>query len=437
MKRGNGSAAPSRAVTAWTQGLLCVAIVACGVIVGGLLHEPEPELTTAPIPATTTVEPAPPTYSFVTPPVTYPTTIPGCASVEPPSEDSAFGFVAAGSPVYDNPRYPWFSGRKAVAMSEALRGALPDGVAVDFAPARESLLFQPIVDAPADHPEFSGFTGAYATVRRGDRTGRLQVNVQRSDRPVPPCVAGALDERRLLDDGVTVDTQDTWSETNGVRTLTRSAQAYVPDGTVVTVFSDNNPDGSRPASAVPLSVDELRALATTPGMRVTAPVPAGTPDAPESCDIRGIRDEESPAIDQGEAERLNKVLAAIPLDDLSLNRPLGALLPGEFDNGGLCQVVRVTRAAGPSQLEVVITVGAEEPSGSSDKQVVDTRRLPDGTVVENRESPGWSPATRGVVVTYRSGTRVAVDSSAEDRSALLTFAQLEAIGLAPGLEVSR
>ncbi|WP_245914069.1 hypothetical protein [Nocardia fluminea] len=224
--------APSPAVQHWTVGLTCVAIVATGYLIAGLLHEPEPELTTVPITTTTSEPPEPAEYSYVTPPVTFPAQIPGCDVVEPPRPAQSFSMVTFKTPEYDNPSYPWFSGPKAVAMSQALRAALPAGVEIAFAPVDRSLIFQPILDDPTQDKGFGGWTDARATLLRGDRSGSLSVNVRESTMPIPSCVAGDLDERRRLPDGTIVDTHDTWSETNGVRTLTRSAIAYLPDGSV-------------------------------------------------------------------------------------------------------------------------------------------------------------------------------------------------------------
>lgn len=444
---GDGPASePSRAVSGWTTGLVCVAIVACGVIAGGLLHEPERELTTAP-PTTTSASPQPdrePTY--VTPPVTYPTQIPGCPVVDPPGEGGSFGWVTTGESEYDNPAYPWFSGPKAVAMSEALRAALPAGVAIDFAPADRSLFFQPIVEAP-EPAELGGFTSADGTVRRGDRAGWMSVTVRQSNDPVRPCVAGELDERRHLPDSATVDIQDSWSEIDGVRTLSRGVTAYLPDGSVISAYATNGTSDALPAGEVPLTIDELVALVTAPGLAVTAPVPPGTPGPPEACST-GL--DETPAIDEPTARRLNAVLAGVRLDGVTLDRPLGDLRPGGWDDGGLCQTVRADAGGQQSRLSIEITTGqplptSTEPSSSLGDRVATGRTLADGSVVETEEStvgvasrsgvPG-TELTRTVTVTHPSGTRIEVSSRAGDPAQPLPTALLETIALTPGLEVS-
>ncbi|MFI9402421.1 hypothetical protein [Nocardia sp. NPDC052316] len=446
-------AQPSRAVSGWTVGLVCVAIVASGVIVGGLLHEREPELTTKPVPTATAATSRPPVGgSYVTPPVAFPVEIPGCAVVEPPSQDGLTAWASYGTFGYDNPAYPWFSGPKAVAMSRALRDALPGDVTVAFASDDQSLLFQPILDDPEDSAgpqEAGGWTTASGTLRRGAAEGQLMVTVRQSTAPVPPCVAGDLDERRRLADGTTVDVQDTWYEIDKVRTLSRTAHAYLPDGTSVTAAAtdtDQRADGTGHSGTVPVTVDELAALATTPGLRVTTPVPPGTPDVPESCS--GVSETGGP-IDEGVARRLDAVLARIPLDGLTLDRPLGQLRPAGPGASGVCQAVRISTPGRESRLSVAIATAQPlpaDPPPNRDGDRVTARRLPDGTVVETRESrfsvqsqqPAAQPVAqtmRTVTVTRPSGTRVQVSSTADDPIEPFPFAQLEAIATTPELEV--
>ncbi|MFD6157040.1 hypothetical protein ACFWF7_04830 [Nocardia sp. NPDC060256] len=444
---------PSRTVTGWTVALVCVAIVACGVIVGGLLHKPEPELTTAPVPASTTRAPEV-DRSYVTPPVVFPVDIPGCDVVQPPGDGKLTGFAAIDNFGYDNPAYPWFSGPKAVAMSRALQDALPDGVALPFAAADQALFFRPIVDpdnGSGVRPDFGGWTTASGDLRRGGKAGELMVSVRKFAAPVPPCVAGDLDERRHLPDGTTVDVHDTWYAVGKVRTLTHSADAYLTDGTVVTTRATDAGQDSSHSGTVPLTIDELAAIATAPGLRVTAPVPSGTPDVPESC---GTGVETGTTIDQDAAHRLNAVLAQISLDGLTLDRPLGQLQPASAIMGkasGVCQAVRITTPGRQSKLSVAISAGQPLPDQSAAAYApygerVTSRQLPDGAVVENRESrytrtpnqPDAQPISvtdRNVTVTRRSGTRVKVSSNAEGSTDPLPFEQLESIAVTPGLEV--
>ncbi|MFC8528655.1 hypothetical protein [Nocardia sp. NPDC057227] len=412
---GNGDDRDAPPVNRWQLGLTCAAIVATGYLVAWLVHEPEPA--------------APAGRSYITPPVEYPVQIPGCDAVEPPRQPRLLGASYFDEYEYDNPSYPWFSGPKAGAMTQALRAALPGDVDIAFAPVTSSLVFQPILGEPPEDEGFGDSTAARATLLRSDRAGRLMVTVRRSGTPIPRCVAGALDERRHLPDGTIIDIHDTWYEIKGYRTLSRTATGYLPDASVVRANATGEaPDGR--ARGVPLTIDELVALVTDPALRVSTPVPPGTANPPESC-MRYLPLE--PVIDQAQARRWDAVLARIPLDGVTLDRPLGALLPGE--RGGVCQTVRVTTPGLQSRLIVEISIGKPLPQ-EADASPYDraTRRLPDGAVVEStaeRTAP-----FRTVTVTRPSGVQVRV-SSADASDEPLPFAMLEEIALDPEFEVSR
>ncbi|WP_137723018.1 hypothetical protein [Prescottella subtropica] len=451
-----GSGSPSRRIAAWSFGLSVVSVVAAGVVVAGLLHTPEPELTTAP-PTTTTPPPSPerPEYSYVTPSVTYPTQITGCDVVEPPSKGEFVAYLRDKSPGYDNPTYPWFSGPKALAMSEALVGALPAGTEVEFASPEASLYFRPIVSDEESAPDLGGSTDTSGTLLRGDARGSLWVSVQQNADPVPPCVAGALDARRTLGDGTVVDVQDTWSETDGERTLSRSATAYTTDGSRIHLSaSDSSYSGGEEklSGTVPLSIDELVTLATLPALRVTAPVPPGTGMPPTSC---AASVEGGPAIDRTTAARVGAALAVVPLPGVTTDRPLGALWPAGYDAGTLCQAVQVTTPGSESELRVAISGGQDLPNtsetssgrGSYDGTVTEFRTLADGSIVERREhhyaqvgmeagAQSTQMTSRTVAVTRPSGGYVQAVSNAAVPVPPLSFEQLEAIVLAPGLEVT-
>lgn len=455
----DNEAGTSRTVAAWTFGLSLVSVVAVGVVVAGFLHSPEPELTTAP-PTTPppTTEPERPEYTYVTPSVTYPTQIPGCDVVERPGESEWIAYSSLDEYGYDNPDYPWFSGAKAGAMSQALREALPTGVEVAFASPDQSLIFQPIMsgERPEDGgPDFGGDTNAGATVSRNGKSGSLSVSVKQSSDPLPACVAGYLDARKTLADGTVVDVLDTWSETNGVRTLSRSARAYVPDGTRASAYSSDAEyrDDETNSGTVPLTVDELVSIVTAPGLHVTAPVPPGSVTPLESCSSP-VEQGSGAAIDRATTERFNAALAALPLDGITMDRPLGELWPAEYDDDAVCQSTRVTTPGLESTLDIAIAGGQElpstsaapEPSGTRDRTTV--RQLPDGTVVEQRESSFTSTSMRGgseaklstrrvVTATRPSGTLVRVSSGADSPAAPLSFDQLDAIALTPGIEVPR
>lgn len=333
--------------------------------------------------------------------------------------------------------------------------ALPAGVEVEFASPDRSLIFQPIMsDGRTEGADFGGDTSAGATVLRNGKPGSLSVSVQQSTDPVPACVAGYLDARRVLADGTVVDVLDTWSETNGVRTLARSARAYAPDGTRVSAnstdaaYTDGNATNS---GTVPLTIDELVSIVTAPGLRVTAPVPPGTGTPPESC-YPPVEEGSGSVIDRATAQRLGTVLAAVHLDGVTFDRPLGELWPTEYDDSAVCQTVRVTTPGQESTLEIAITGGqalpASDPASSYDGPITTYRRTPDGALIEHSQHSSTGVSMRGgseathetrriVTVTRSSGTMIRVASAADAPAAPLSFEQLDAIALVPGIEAPR
>ncbi|MFD4181273.1 hypothetical protein [Rhodococcus sp. NPDC058514] len=391
-------------------------VIALGVVVAGLLNDGGGE---------------------------YSAQIPGCDVVKPPAESRRINIGWAGYPSYDNPRYQWFSGPKATAMTAALADALPGDAEVEFAPLSQSLLFQPILDLSdavvepegVNAEDFGGSTSAQGVLTSGEESGSLMIDVRQARSTVPPpCVAGELDRRSTLPDGTVIDIRE---RANG---LARSVMAYLPDGTGMWVRAKAEESGPSP-----LTIEELTAIVTTPGLRVTTPVPAGTPSPPEPCSAK----EDEPAtyeFDRATVDRLNRVLddqwQRRPDGPATLDRPLGSLWLSDLDAGrsGVCEVLTVTTPEAESRLRVSITAEApprmeqpEDPDGPRRS----TSTLPDGTVVERVEaSPAAVTETiRSVTVTKPSGVQIQVSSSAQAPAAPLRLDELESIATAPGLEL--
>jgi hypothetical protein len=121
----------------------------------------------------------------------------------------------------------------------------------------------------------------------------------------------------------------------------------------------------------------------------------------------------------------------------------------------VCQAVRVTTPGGESTLTVAVAAGQPRPSVTPDGEAptpatgsgfVETRELPDGTVIQRQEytlttqgiAAGSAPVTsvtRTVTVTRPSGTRVDVTSRADVPADPLPMERLEQIATTPGLEV--
>lgn len=376
--------------------------------------------------------------------------IPGCETVRLPEtggEQSIQSFI--GESKYDNPRFPWFGARKAMAMSRAAIAALPSRAELQFARPTESLIFQPITDFGDPVP--SGSTNAYGDIVTGVARGRLQIVVGKGSGSVPPCVDGYLDERRSLPDGTVVDVLETSQEADGVRTISREATAYVSDGSHVRAIADDRigEDQEGRSGLVPLGIDDLVHIASSPGLRVSAPVPPGTPEPPPDCGF-SVGSATGVPVSGDQARRLDAVLAAA---DFPGARPGPLRLSDDFA-GVLCTVVPGPDPA--AELDISIIGGQPLPvEGRPDPSFgppMSFRRLADGSVVQTDDSfaapPGEDPEgsyprrSRTVIVTRPTGTRITVRSLAAPTvvaggptfsASPVDLARLEAIALTPGL----
>ncbi|MFC9836501.1 hypothetical protein ACFVKB_22180 [Rhodococcus sp. NPDC127530] len=426
----------------WFDVVVIVSTVAAGTVVAGLLNDAE---NGEPV--------ADRAYSYVLEPAPYPAQIPGCDVVEPPSEPERVNFATVGSDEYDNPRYPWFSGAKAAAMTQAAVDALPDSVELVFASPSQSLQFEPITDVdPSAFPQegdpelFNGSTNARGSLIRDGHVGTLTVDVQAWDRPMLPCVAGALDRRDTRPDGTVLDTLDTWYEINGVRTLERRVVAYLPDGTriVATANDADNTDpraGSRHSGHVPLTLDELTAIVTTPSLAVTAPV---IPAVPLMRSCGAFTDWNGPELTRDKVARLDRALearwASMPgNNDLTLDRPIGSLRLTDAGKDNVCEVVTVTSTAGAGRLEIVVVSG--QPASSPQDEYlneIDPNRIttvsPDGSTVTRGYYPDHGSAYFSI--TLPSTQQIIISTTPIRGSTVpVTLAQIEYLATAPELDL--
>lgn len=438
---------PSRTKRRWTYGLIAVSIVAVAVVIVGLaLPRPEPERTTAP--PTSTEAPsgaaAPTENNVVDEPFDPKAPIPGCDSVEVP--DTGEGRITSKFTTdearYDNPRFPWFTGPKATAMSNALREVLPAGAELQFARRTESLIFQPITDFGDAEP--TGATNAYGSVVNGDASGQLQVAVEKTSSPAPACVAGQLDERRTEPDGTVIDLHDTWREVNGVRTNTRTARAHVADGSSIDAIADDRTGDKKDfrSGRVPLTIDDLVRIVSDRRLHVSDPVPADTPAPREKC-LAFYGGAEGPEVTAEQARKLDRVLATVDVDG---RRPL-PLQPSDSTSNALCTTIPA--AGSTPQLDISIAGGQKPPVEQRPDPTAGGRstfrRLDDGTVVQtlsdfyssapmDNPGAGVTEMSTTAIVTRPNGNQVA--ATARSSSApTLPAAVLEKIALTPGLEL--
>ncbi|MFF2058426.1 hypothetical protein [Rhodococcus qingshengii] len=393
----------------WRDGLVIVSIVALGTVVAAVTNEDTG------------------------------TSIPGCESVELPGPPVRFNYGFAGESGYDDPDYPWFSGPKATAMSDALLESLPSDVEVVFASPSQSLEFAPIQNYRGasfpdgvDPIEFSGSTSAKGTLTRVGRTADISVQVRAWDQPVPPCLEGLVDRREHLENGTVLDIADFEDEVASDVGGERGVVAYLGDGSRVVASVDTSTGTSSDASPL-LTMDELIALAIAPGLAVTAPVPDSTPPPMASCYTDSVN--AGPPASRMDIDRLNQLLDARWKDlgaaGVTLERPLGSLVPDDYGQGGVCERIVASTADGSSDVEISVGTAVPEPG--------DTLTLPGSTTVTRLVDPdGAVPAT--VRVVHPSGETVVVTqfvtSAGSTSASPLTIEQLEFIATTPGLVIS-
>lgn len=393
----------------WRDGLVIVSIVALGTVVAAVTNED----TGA--------------------------SIPGCESVESPGPPVRFNYGFAGEPGYGDPDYPWFSGPKATAMSDALLESLPSDVEVVFASPSQSLEFAPIQNYRGasfpdgvDPIEFSGSTSAKGTLTRVGRTADISVQVRAWDQPVPPCLEGLVDRREHLENGTVLDIADFEDEVASDVGGERGVVAYLGDGSRVVASVDTSTGTSSDASPL-LTMDELIALAIAPGLAVTAPVPDSTPPPMASCYTDSVN--AGPPASRMDIDRLNQLLDARWKDlgaaGVTLERPLGSLVPDDYGQGGVCERIVASTADGSSDVEISVGTAVPEPG--------DTLTLPGSTTVTRLVDPDGS-GDDTVRVVHPSGETVVVTqfvtSAGSTSASPLTIEQLEFIATTPGLVIS-
>jgi len=428
----------------WFDVVVILSTIAAGTVVAGLLNDPGPNEHTTDGAYTYAFEPAP-----------YPARIPGCDVVEPPSDPERVNFATVGPGEYDNPRYPWFSGAKAAAMTQAAVDALPDSVELVFASPRQSLQFEPITDVdPANFPQeedadlFNGSTNARGSLARDGHVGTLTVDVQAWNRPVLPCVTGALDRRDTRPDGTVLDTLDTWYEINGVRTLERTVDAYLPDGTriVATANDADNTDpraGSRHSGQIPLTLDELTAIATTPSLAVTAPV---IPAVPLMRSCGAFTDWNGPELTRDKVTRLDQALearwASMPgNNDLTLDRPIGSLRLTDAGKDNVCEVLTVTSATGAAGRLDIVVVSGQPASSRQDEYLneIDPNRITTVSTEGSTLTRGFYPAHGSAYfsITRPSTQQIIISTTPIKGSTVpITLEQIEYLATATELDLS-
>lgn len=365
--------------------------------------------------------------------------IPGCETVVPAGSGVSFAVGFHASSTYDNADYPWLTASKATTMSRSLLGALPAGVELEYAEPSRSLVFQPIDDYPDDMslPEgievadFGGNSRATGFVVRDGVRAELTASVKARDHGVPPCIEEFVDERVTAADGTVVDSLDAVSDSDGVRTQRRTAVAYAP-GTTVSVNMIHRGDGG----PLPLTVEQMRSIVLEPGLRISTPVPAGTPAPRRDCGA--WQESYTESLSREVVDRVGAALTAkwaATLPEVSTNRPIGDLVPGPEGSGSACNTVQVSTPRDSGQIDVTISSasgdGWREPDVSSTPGRTRTT-LSDGTVVTTDlgRPLGNTQIPHSVAILRPSNTLIQfqVENGPD-------FDSLIAVGSGPGLDL--
>lgn len=152
--------------------------------------------------------------------------------------------------------------------------------------------------------------------------------------------------------------------------------------------------GGRHSGHIPLTLDELTAIATTGSLAVTAPA---LPAVPLMRSCGAFTDGNGPELTQEKVARLDRALearwASMPGNsDLTLDRPIGSLRLTDFGKDNVCEVVTVESPAGAGRLDIAVVSGrsASSPQDEYLNEIDPDRaitRLPDGSTVTLRGLP--------------------------------------------------
>ncbi|GCE38449.1 hypothetical protein Rhow_001501 [Rhodococcus wratislaviensis] len=243
-----------------------------------------------------------------------------------------------------------------------------------------------------------------------------------------------------------LDLLDTWYEVNGVRTLERTVVAYLPDGTriVATANDADNTDpraGGRHSGRIPLTLDELTAIATTGFLAVTAPV---LPAVPLMRSCGAFTDGNGPELTQEKVARLDRALearwASIPGNsDLTLDRPIGSLRLTDFGKDTICEVVTAESAAGEGRLEIVVVSGqpASTPQDEYLNEIDPNRTTTvsaDGTIVTLGFYPEHGSAYFSLILPSTQQIIISI-TPIKGSTVPVTLAQIEYLATAPELDL--
>ncbi len=168
--------------------------------------------------------------------------------------------VATGpTDVYGQPVPAWLTKSKATNMATAFAASIPTGVHLS-APAASARV--PLPFAAGSH-----LAGGGVVVSAGSARAFLSIDVQMWDKGAPPCTANLAHRYTSADGSITDVIDEPGTSETGHYML---AESYRPDGTLVNVGLNNSGGIVPPTANLPLTVQQLAAIAAAPALAITA-----------------------------------------------------------------------------------------------------------------------------------------------------------------------
>lgn len=159
--------------------------------------------------------------------------------------------------VYGQSGLAWLTKEKAARMAAAFAAAMPAGVHLSAPDASTDA-------GPLPFAAGSGVPGGGVVITAGSTRAYLTIYVVMSSSGVPPCTT-QVTHRYTSPDGTITDVF--YQPRDGFM----GAQSYRPDGTLVGVGFNNSGNIVPSTYTLPLTVQQLAAIAATPALAITAP----------------------------------------------------------------------------------------------------------------------------------------------------------------------
>lgn len=161
--------------------------------------------------------------------------------------------------VYGRPVPAWLTKSKAANMATAFTASIPPGVHLAAPDASAQV--------PPPFAAGSNLAGGGVVVSAGSARAFLTIDVQMWGKGAPPCTANLAHRYTSADGSITDVIDESGTSETGHYML---AESYRPDGTLVNVGLNNSGGIVPPTANLPLTVQQLAAIAAAPALAITA-----------------------------------------------------------------------------------------------------------------------------------------------------------------------